>query len=233
MDCDAEASAGEVVRLASTPGEGRLPLADGRSLRLSGLDIETVRVPELSGTDAILLADAGLDRHGDLRGDLVVEGESLAERLVAAGAARVRPAPPDRACYATLLALEASARRAGLGLWAEPGYSIEDASDPAAVARLDGRFAIVEGRVRHVGIGRDQIWIDFGDVWREDVTLVVPGRDRARFEAAGLTPEILRGRRVRARGVVTIKDGPRIDLASPAALERIEERDPTESGRRR
>jgi len=159
MDCDVEASAGEVVRLASTPGEGRLPLADGRSLRLSGLDIETVRVPELSGTDAILLADAGLDRHGDLRGDLVVEGESLAERLVAAGAARVRPAPPDRACYATLLALEASAQGAAflkaliagwpeisaaapLRQWKRPVYAVAFGA-AAAVAGIEPRPAIV------------------------------------------------------------------------------------------
>jgi hypothetical protein len=98
---------------------------------------------------------------------------------------------------------------------------VADASDPSAVARLEGQFAIVAGRVRHVGATRDRYWIDFGDDWRSDVTVVVPKAESPRFLAAGLGVGALGGARIRVRGIVTIKDGPRLDVTEPAAIERL------------
>jgi len=201
--------------------DARIGLADGRFLRLSGLDLASLQLPALDGREATLLVQGPPDRHGDLRGDLMIEGLSLAESLVSGGSARVRPAPGDGACYATLLSAEAEARASGLGLWGDPRYAIADASDPVAIARQEGTFAIVSGRVRHVGSTRDLVGIDFGDEWRSDVTVVLPKRERPRFVAAGMDPDDLRGRMVRARGVVSLRDGPRIDVTEPAAIERL------------
>jgi hypothetical protein len=220
-NCSPGATEGEDVRLASTSAELGLSLSDGRRVRLEGLDVETLRLPALSGREATLLAAGDIDRHGAVKADLWIDGESLAEQLVGEGAARVRPVPGDRPCHQRLLMQEEVARQAGLGLWAEPGYSVLDASDPRAVARHAGRFVILSGRVRHVGARRDRIFIDFGEVWRDDVTVVIATRHRARFEAAGVDPAGLEGRRVRVRGVVSIDGGPRIDVTEPAAVEQL------------
>ena len=219
--CVPQATDGELVTLAAALPDGRLRLADGRIVRLAGLDLGSLVLVEPRAGDATLLAPVAADRHGDWRGDLVVEGPPWSEGAVAEGSARVRPGPGDEAGYGALLAAEAKARAAGLGLWADPGYAIIDASDPVAVARQEGRFTIMSGRVRHVGTTRDQVWIDFGDQWRSDVTVVVPRTERSRFVAAGLDAEALEGRSVRVRGVVTLREGPRIEVTEPAAIERL------------
>jgi hypothetical protein len=221
--CRPQAQDGEAVAIDALLPDGRLRLADGRTLRLAGLDLGSLRLAPLQGREAALVLSGEPDRHGDLRGDLYVEGVSLAESTIREGRGRVRPAPGDGACYATLLRAEEEARSGGLGLWSEPRYAVSDASDPAAVARQEGRFTIVSGRVRHVGTARDRVWIDFGDLWLRDVTLVVPEKERSRFVAAGMEPEALEGRIVRARGVVTLRGGPRIDVTEPAAIERVPE----------
>jgi hypothetical protein len=65
------------------------------------------------------------------------------------------------------------------------------------------------------------VWIDFGNIWREDVTVAVPRKQWPHFEAAGLTKAGLEGSFIRARGVVTMRDGPRIEIKKPAAIEQI------------
>jgi hypothetical protein len=53
------------------------------------------------------------------------------------------------------------------------------------------------------------------------VTVVVPKAEMPRFRAAGVEVGALGGARIRVRGIVTIKDGPRLDVSEPAAIERL------------
>jgi hypothetical protein len=220
--CSVQAGDGETVVLAGRSAEGMLLLADGRKVRLSGLDATSLRIPEgLDGTEATLVSPGSPDRHGAVRSDLLVDAVSLSQRLLAEGRARVRPAPGEGACYSRLYDAEAGAVRLGLGLWGEPGYSVGDAADPDAVSRYRDRFAVVMGRVRHVGVAGRSIFIDFGNDWKTDVTLTIREKDRSRFAQAGLLPESLKGQVIRARGIVTIRGGPTIEIREPAAIQRI------------
>lgn len=218
----------ERVEALGLDENGLLRLQDGRRIRLAGLDAGSLRTGPLSGD--LTFRPTGLpDRHGfgagDLRADGLPEGEaSVALRLVRAGAARVRPRPGEGACFAALLTAEARARQAGLGLWADPRYAILDASDEAAVARWLGRYAIVQGRIRHVGTVRERIYLDFGRVWRTDVTATLAMRDLGRFRAAGIVPDRLEGRLVRLRGTPIEAGGPSLAISEPAALEVLDER---------
>jgi hypothetical protein len=220
--CGTDAAAGETVVIAMPIAASRILLEDGRHVRLAGLDPASLRLNDLSPGEATLVAGSAPDRHGDVRGDLVVDGDSLSIRLASQGLGRVRPAAGDQACYAALLAGEADARRAGLGLWSEAEYAVQDAGDPLALSRHEGRFVVVSGRVRHVGATRTMIWIDFGHVWRTDVTIVISKKHQARFMTAGKDPAALKGKMIRARGVVTMRDGPRIEITEPSAIEWIE-----------
>jgi hypothetical protein len=219
--CAPEAQTGESVTISGTREDNRLTLADGRLVQIAGLDLASLRLPQLAGKDATLVAAGTADRHGALRAGLYVEGEDLALRLAGEGRARIRPAPEDEACYGQLMTAEDNARKAGLGLWADPGYAVADASTPESVSHYADAFAILTGRVQHIGMTKATVWIDFGRVWRDDVTLAVPRRQWPRFEAAGLTQAALAGNVIRARGVVTMRDGPRIDITEPAAIERV------------
>ena len=216
------AGEGETVVLAGRAAEGVLVLSDGRKVRLAGLDRTSLRIPEgLDGTEATLVSPGSPDRHGAVRSDLLIDAASLSQRLLAEGRARVRPAPGEAACYSRLYDSEAGAVRLGLGLWGEPGYSVGDAADPDAVSRYRDRFAVVAGRVRHVGVAGQSIFIDFGGDWKTDVTLTIRVKDRSRFEEAGLAPESLKGQVIRVRGVVTMRGGPTIEIREPAAIQRI------------
>lgn len=208
--------------IAMPLGASRIRLEDGRHIRLAGLDPDSLRLGDLRAQAATLVAGSAPDRHGDVRGDLMVDGDSLSIRLAAQGRGRVRPTVGDPACYEALFAAEATARRAGLGLWGEAGYAVEDAGDPVAISRHEGRFVVVSGRVRHVGKTGAMIWIDFGHVWRTDVTIVISRKYEARFMAAGKDPAALEGKLIRARGVVSMRDGPRIELTEPSAIEWVE-----------
>jgi Staphylococcal nuclease homologue len=90
------------------------------------------------------------DRYGRLLVHLFVS-ENGAERWIQAdllerGEARVASRVGDRACARELLASEAKARDAKLGMWAEPVYGIMRADEPAALMAERGRFAVVEGK---------------------------------------------------------------------------------------
>lgn len=219
--CAIEAQSGESVTISDTNADGHLVLADGREVRLAGLDQASLRLPPLVGTAATLIAATGPDRHGALRGALYIDGRDLASDLAARGLARIRPAIGDESCYTELMTAEDNARRARLGLWADPGYAVADAAAPEAVARHADGFAIVAGRVLHVGVTKTTVWIDFGKIWREDVTLAIPAKQWPRFEASGLSAAVLEGSYIRARGIVTMRDGPRIEITEPAAIEQV------------
>ena len=101
---------------------------------------------------------------------------SAAEALLAAGLARVRPEFETRGCEAGRLALESAARAKGLGVWRDPDYVVLAADDVASLARRDGRFVIVEGVVRRIGVGRARLYLDLGG--RGALTVVASREDR-------------------------------------------------------
>ena len=217
-DCSPDAAA-EPVTIAAPQPDNRIRLADGRLVQIAGLDLATLRLPPLAGREAMLYAAGPPDRHGAVHAGFMVDGADLAAELVRAGKGIVRPHIGERSCLGDLLGLEERSRQDGLGLWREPEYAVADAAASEAVSRRVDRFVIVAGKVEHVGETKDAVWIDFGKIWRTDVTIVVSRKLWPHFEAAGLTMDRIRGRTIRARGVVTLRGGPRLDISEPAAIE--------------
>lgn len=215
-------AAGEAVIVAGSEPDHRVRLGDGRLVELAGLDTPTLRLPDLAGRSARLVPLGAPDRHQAIPADLVLDGAALADALVRAGSARVRPHAGEAACLTDLLAEEDAARRAGLGLWAEPRYAVRDASDPEGVGREAGRFTLIQGTVVHAATGRDRVFIDFGPLWRTDVTVTIRKRPARGLAAAGLDPAGLAGRTLRVRGVVQLQGGPLIEVEDLAAIEALQ-----------
>jgi len=68
---------------------------------------------------AVMVRDiTDLDNNGTLLRYVMVEGVFVNHALVAGGLARANLAPPDIACFASLLSAEQQAQAGGLGLWA-------------------------------------------------------------------------------------------------------------------
>jgi endonuclease YncB( thermonuclease family) len=216
---DSLPSAGKAV-VVSAEEDGRIKLADGRRVRLAGVEVaDRTALHDLVAGQAVELLAVGPNRNvvqlRVKRGRRWVQGELLQQ-----GLARVRTAPNEAALARPMLSREAEARARSRGLWASRWRVLT--ADEAEHAR---GFQIVEGRVRSAKALRRGVFLDFGDDWREDLSVEVPDAALDRFAAAGRDPERLEGELVRVRGrLQPTRNGPLITLDHPEALELLDER---------
>ncbi|MET7248353.1 DNA-binding protein [Methylobacterium sp. EM32] len=220
-------------RIESVAARGDLVLASGRRARLDGL-----RWPDDPAAAAAARAWlAGLagrplatreapepDRWGRITLDAAALDEApvdLAGGLVAAGLVQVDAGEGDSLCRPGLLALEDAARRAGYGLWA--GAAPVPTEEVARLKAMAGRFAVVEGRVRNVGERERRTYLNFAPFGTEGVTVTVSKRTWRIMLERGFSSSALRGRRVRARGIVELWRGPTLDIGAAEMIELLDE----------
>lgn len=143
-------------------------------------------------------------------------GETLQERLVRLGAARVAPESADDAFLDRLFELEDEARKAARGLWAVSAYRVFDAQDADGAV---GAFRLVEGAPLSVSEGRGRIYVNFGADYRTDFTITARSTHARRWRKLGFELSALAGVRLRARGHVEWINGPSIELAHRRQIE--------------
>jgi endonuclease YncB( thermonuclease family) len=215
-------------RVAAVEDARTLRLADGRKIRLAGIEwgisAEAARAA-LSGlvlgrqvalTSATPQGAETPDRYGRIHAFVSVNGSetqiqyALLDRGLAVTGTRIG----DAACRDALLARERAARIARLGIWGSGDYRLHQADDPAAILNSVGRFAIVEGRVLSVRESGNTVYVNFGRRWSEDFTVTIAKRAEPAFISAGLSPRSLTGRKVRVRGVIEERAGPWIEATA-------------------
>ena len=217
-------------------------LEDGREIRLAGIEVPLLPGPGNLGTGAKagLAARAALesiiagqnvelrqndvaDRYGRMPALVyVTQGgllESVAHELLAKGFARVSAHVGERPCADELLARERAARQAKLGLWGEPYYVIVAAESGAELVAERGHFMLAEGKVWSVRESGGTIYVNFGRQWSQALTVTILKRNERMFAAAGIEPKRLENRRVRVRGWVEERNGPRIEATRPEQIE--------------
>ncbi len=222
-------------------GEGRVAaiidgrsfrMGDGREVRLAGIQPGPHR-PPAEGTAILtrLLAGRGVslhyptdtpDRYGRQPAFVVVVGStnSVQRDLVASGAALSDGTVHDAACARELFAAEAEARSAGRGLWADP-VAIKNAKRPDDILAEMGRFAVVEGKVLSARQAGATFYVNFGRRWTRDFAVTISRRMMPSFEAAGLDLRSLANQRVRVRGWIERRGGPRIRAIHVGQIELI------------
>jgi len=205
-------------------------LADGRSFVLAGIEApDWAPLAALAGSGALTLEQMpGQDRYGRLFGLAFHAGtdEPVQAGLLARGAARLVPVaqvalPP--ACLAAFRAAETVARTAKLGLWRDPRYAVRQADRAADLLADMGRPTLAEGRVVSVRESGGIIYINFGRRWTEALTVTVLKRDETMLAKAGLVPRLLANRKVRVRGWLEERNGPRISVSHPDQVEMADE----------
>jgi micrococcal nuclease len=166
---------------------------------------------------------ARLDRYGRLQAPaFLIEGEQrrwVQQDLLSRGLARAYALPGNTACIGELMSAEGSAREAGLGLWADAAYQVRSASNPGELMEYRTTFQLVEGQVVRVALARGSIYLNFDRNWREAFSVSLRRGDRQLLGSFADNPKALEGRRVRARGWIEVRDGPRIDLSAGGAIE--------------
>ncbi|WP_246688036.1 pentapeptide repeat-containing protein [Methylobacterium sp. WL120] len=224
------AGAARADALSAVEPRGELVLASGARAVLGSLrwpdDPEVAkaaadRLTARRGGTLTVVARGEADRWGRVRIDAVAEddGIDLAGDLVGAGLGLVDAGEGDALCRPGLLAVEETARRAGLGLWRRPPI---EAGDGAALRAVAGRFAVVQGTIRHVGERPSRSYLDFAGRGEDGLTVTVSKRTWRRMREHGLSADRLKDARVRVRGVVEIRRGPTLEVAVPETIEVLE-----------
>jgi endonuclease YncB( thermonuclease family) len=219
-------------------GEGRVAavidarsfrLEDGREIRLAGIEPvgseNANRTAALSaivtGQDVALRGtDDTPDRYGRqpafvylspsdtlVQGLLLSQGEALAAADVT-----------DKDCAAELNAAEAAARQAKRGTWADPA-AIKNTESPGDILAGVGRFTLVEGTVLSVRQAGATTYLNFGRNWTRDFAVTISRRMMPAFAAAGIDLKSLENRRIRVRGWVEARGGPRIEALRVGQIE--------------
>lgn len=220
-------------RIESVAARGELVLASGRRARIDGLhwpgepsaaDAARAWLAGLAGRPLATREAPEADRWGRITLDGATVDEApvdLAGGLVAAGLVQVDAGEADTLCRPGLLALEEAARRAGRGLWA--GAAPVPAENVSALKEMAGRFAVVEGRVHNVGERERRTYLNFAPFGTEGVTVTVSKRTWRIMLERGFSSSALRGRRVRARGIVELWRGPTLDIGAAEMIELLDE----------
>ena len=207
--------------------DGRtLLLADGREVRLAGLEVtedSRAALQSLIGDRPVRLevVSSDLDRYGRVvaftfAGDAQT---SLQQALLELGQARVAARVGSKACAEALLAAERTARAGARGLWADPNFAPLSAENLTRLQAMRGEFALVEGKVLSVHESGATIYVNFGRHWTRDFTVTIFRRMGRAFAAAGVEPKKLEGRRIRVRGWIEQRGGPIISAETPEQIE--------------
>jgi endonuclease YncB( thermonuclease family) len=217
-------------------GEGRVSavidartfrMEDGREVRLAG--IETVTTTNGSAALGALVAGRSVtlhgetdapDRYGRQPAFAFVEQATapVQNQLLAQGDALVSGTIADKACAAEFAIAEAAARRAKRGIWADPA-AIKNAESPGDILARIGQFAVVEGKVLSVRQAGATTYINFGRRWTRDFAVTISRRVLPAFEAAGIFLKSLENKRIRVRGWIEARGGPRIEALQVGQIE--------------
>lgn len=216
-------------RVAAVTDMRSLRLDDGREIRLAGIeyggaDKASGRAALASiavGRDVTLHAeDDAPDRYGRQTAFMFVAGSqhSIQSELLRRGAALATIDIADKNCASALAAAERTARDANLGIWAQPSV-IKNAESSGDILAAIGHFTVVEGRVRSVRQAGATTYLNFGQNWTRDFAATIPRRIMPAFENANLGPKSLENKRIRVRGIVSSRGGPRIELLRVGQIE--------------
>jgi endonuclease YncB( thermonuclease family) len=221
-------------------GEGRVAaiidarsfrMDDGREVRLAGIETVTSGAGKADGAAALSALVAGRnvmlrgesdapDRYGRQPAFVFADsaGASVQGLLLAQGEALVSATIADKACAAELSAAEAAARQARRGIWATSAV-IKNAESPGDILARVGQFTVVEGKVLSVRQAGSVTYINFGRRWTRDFAVTISRRAMPSFEAAGLSLKSLENQRIRVRGFVEARGGPRIEALLVGQIE--------------
>ncbi len=219
-------------------GEGRVAavidartfrLEDGREVRLAG--IEPMATEKGNRTSALTALVAGRevtlrgeddtpDRYGRQPAFAFVDGveTSVQSLLLEQGEALVSATEGNKDCASALFAAESMAREAKRGIWADPA-AIKNAESPGDVLTGIGRLTVVEGKVLSVRQAGTTTYLNFGRSWTRGFAVTISRRVLTALEATGVAVKSLENRRIRVRGWVEARRGPRIEVLRVGQIE--------------
>jgi len=204
-------------------------LEDGREVVLAG--IEAVGAETSKNISALSAMVAGRevtlsgpddtpDRYGREPAFAFLDASQtpVQAQLLAQGAALVSGSLTDKECASVLAAAEAAGREAKLGIWADAS-AIKNAESAGDILAGIGRFMVVEGKVLSVRQAGATTYLNFGRNWTRDFAVTISNRALPAFETGGVVLKSLENKRIRVRGWVETRGGPRIEALHAGQIE--------------
>jgi hypothetical protein len=164
--------------------------------------------------------DDAPDRYGRQPAFVFVDASEtpVQAQLLAQGVALATGAVADKDCAAVLMAAEAAGRTARQGVWNDPS-ALKNAESPGDILTGIGRFTVVEGRVLSVRQAGATTYLNFGRNWTRDFAVTISRRMLPAFAAAGIVIKSFENRRIRVRGFIEARGGPRIEVLHVGQVE--------------
>ena len=159
------------------------------------------------------------DRYGRLVVNVFAGADQrwLQLELVRKGLVTVNPQGEDMNCIDELLVAEATARSKKVGIWQIPEIAM--LSDDVNWNKRVQSYQLVEGNILSVGKTNSRFYLNFGDNWNEDFTVIVAKSNFKRFKKAYGDLKQLAGKKVRIRGWMIQNRGPMIEMYHPGQIE--------------
>ncbi|WP_321394948.1 thermonuclease family protein [Emcibacter sp.] len=216
-----------------------LRLEDGRQVRLVGLQAPKLplgrtgfkewpfakeskqALEELTLNKQVTLCYGGLktDRYNRALAHLFLsDGTWIQGEMLARGMARVYSFRDNRALVRDMQTIERDARRDRQGLWALSYYAIKHHLE---AGRFSNSFQIVEGTIMDIATVRGRSFVNFGEDWKTDFTIVLEGRSRRLMEDSDINLTELKGKKIHVRGWLKYYNGPMMQVTHPEQIQII------------
>lgn len=214
-----------------------LRLEDGRQVRLVGLQAPKLplgrtgfkewpfakeskqALEDLTLNHEVTLRYGGrkTDRYNRALAHLfLADGSWVQAEMLRRGMARVYSFRDNRALVRDMQAIERDARRDRRGMWGLSYYALKHQLE---AGRFTDSFQIIEGVVREVAEVRGRTFINFGDDWKTDFTIVVENKARRLFETSDINLTELAGKKIHVRGWLKYYNGPMIEATHPEQIQ--------------
>ena len=137
--------------------------------------------------------------------------------LLANGLARVYTAPNAPEMVDQMYKIEQEARAKKIGIWEEGGRYV--ILTPDNLEEDMGALVLVEGTVQKTASVKNNVYLNFGQNWKTDFTIMITPALRKKFAHEGVDILGLAGQPVRVRGYLREYNGPLIELEDTVHLE--------------
>ena len=167
----------------------------------------------------IVLVNREKDVYGQFTGDIHDEdGLCLQEHLLENGLAIAYIDNDEYHDAESYIESEKKARLARKNIWSQKvTLSAEEAVDQ--LSRISGSFQIIEGTITSASKHKKTLYLNFGENWKEDMTISVPLSYCKTLAKYSIDCNSLVGKKVRIRGIVSSYFGPIVECLHRWQLE--------------
>jgi len=156
------------------------------------------------------------DRYGRALAHLFLEdGKWVQGEMLKYGMARVYTFHDNRSVVPEMMGYEHTARQNNSGIWAMDYYK---SKQQETSGKYHNSFQLVTGTVRKVAKIRGTYYLNFGENWREDFTIMIKSRAARKFIKAEIMPENYAGKKIEVRGWLKTYNGPMIEATHPEQI---------------